>query len=391
MNRGERLVIVGGGPAGLSTARTYRESGGKGRVEILAAENFAPYRRPPLTKEYLRGEISREDLPMESPAWFWQNNIELHLATPATAIDRERQIVETANGDFPYDVCVLATGSEPVRLPVPGGDDPEIMVMRTVEHSTCLQEQVKPGGRAAIIGSGFIGCEAAASLSMRGAEVALVSMEDLPQEQRLGADAGKKIQSWLEGYGVELHPGVSVEGIERDGDSFVVGIEGGDEIRSDTVLFGTGVKPRTGLAEATGLAMSHSGVICDSSMRTSASGIFAVGDIAYAHNEAAGRRLRVEHWGEALNHGRVAGTVISGGEAVWDIAPGFWSTIGDKTLKYAAWGDGWDEARFVDQGDGAFTVWYGREGACVGVLTHGFDEDYENGRELVETGAPLPG
>jgi len=390
VNRDERLVIIGGGPAGLSTARAYRQTGGKGRVEILAAENLAPYRRPPLTKEYLRGEIPREDLAMESSDWFKQNNIDLHLATTADAIDLERWVVQTADGDFPYEACVLATGSEPIRLPIPGGDDPEIMVMRTIENSTRLQQQVKPGGRAAIIGSGFIGCEAAASLSMLGAEVMLISMEDLPQEQRLGADAGKRIHSWLEGYGVELYLGASAEGIERDGNGFVVGIEG-DEVRSDTVLFGTGVKPRTGLAETAGLEMAGRGVICDSSMRTSAPGIFAVGDIAYTYNDAAGRHLRVEHWGEALNHGRVAGTVIAGGEATWDMAPGFWSTIGDKTLKYAAWGDGWDEARFVDQGDGAFTVWYGTEGTCVGVLTHDFDEDYENGRELVETGAPLPG
>ncbi len=390
MSRHERLVIIGGGPAGLSTARAYREAGGEGQVEILASEDFAPYRRPPLTKEYLRGEIPREDLPMEPSGWFKQNEVDLHLATTAETIDREQRIVGTANGDFPYDVCVLATGSEPIRLPVPGGDDPEIMVMRTVENSTRLQRQVKPGGRVTVIGSGFIGCEAAASLSMRDVEVTLVSMEGLPQEQRLGADAGKEIRSWLERYGIELRLGSSVEGIERDGDGFVVGIEGGDNVPSDTVLFGAGVKPRTGLAEAAGLEMDRGGVICDSSMRTSAPGIFAVGDIAYAYNEAAGRHLRVEHWGEALNQGRVAGNVISGGEEAWDLAPGFWSTIGDKTLKYAAWGDGWDEARFVDQGDSAFTVWYGREGACVGVLTHDFDEDYENGRELVETGAPLP-
>jgi NADPH-dependent 2,4-dienoyl-CoA reductase/sulfur reductase-like enzyme len=192
-----------------------------------------------------------------------------------------------------------------------------------------------------------------------------------------------------------LHLGVGLEGIERKNEGFEVAIEGGEPVHTETVLFGTGVVPRTQLAEEAGLEMIQGGIVTDSSMRTSAPGIFAVGDIAFALNEAAGTRQRVEHWGDALNHGQVAGTVIAGGEATWNIAPGFWSTIGDKTLKYTAWAEGWDEARFVDhveQGDAdeSFTVWYGKEGVCVGVLTHNFDEDYEEGRKLIERRAPLP-
>jgi len=132
------------------------------------------------------------------------------------------------------------------------------------------------------------------------------------------------------------------------------------------------------------------GVVTDSSMRTSAPGIYAVGDIARAYNEPAGRHLSVEHWGDALEHGRIAGTVISGGAAAWGMAPGFWSTIGDKTLKYWAWGDGWDEQLFENKGE-AFTVWYGKEGTLVGVLSHDSDEDYERGRELIERGESFPG
>jgi 3-phenylpropionate/trans-cinnamate dioxygenase ferredoxin reductase component len=155
------------------------------------------------------------------------------------------------------------------------------------------------------------------------------------------------------------------------------------------VLLGTGVAPRTGLAEEAGLEVGG-GVVTNSSMRTSAPGIFAVGDIARAYNESAGRHLSVEHWGDALEHGRIAGTVISGGEAAWSMAPGFWSTIGDKTIKYWAWGDGWDEQSFESNGE-AFTVWYGKEGALVGVLSHNSDEDYERGRGLIERGKPFSG
>lgn len=384
-----RIAIVGGGPAGLSTARAYREAGGRGSITLLAAEDMPPYRRPPLTKEYLRGEIERDELPMQSPDWFEANGVDLRLSTAATALDPDRRVVEAGGEEIPYDACVIATGSEPLRLPVPGGDDPEVLVMRNVEDSIRLQRSVGPGNRAVVVGSGFIGCEAAASLSMRGVEVTMVSLEDLPQEERLGGEAGERILAWLRDYDVETRFGAGVEEITRSGNRFTIRLDGGDEISGDRVLFGVGVKPRTGLAEVAGLEVERGGVVAAASMRTVAPGIFAVGDIAFAQNAAAGRRLHVEHWGEALNHGRVAGAVIAGGEAVWDVAPGFWSTIGDKTLKYVAWGDGWDEARLVDHGGGAFTVRYGLEGVCVGVLTHSRDEDYEEGRKMVETGATL--
>lgn len=389
MREDERLVIVGGGPAGLTTAGAYREAGGRGRVTILAAEDTLPYRRPPLTKEYLRGEISRDELPIQSPKWFEDNEIELRLSTEATALAPDRKVVGIGEEELRYDACVIATGSEPIRLPVPGGDHPEVMVMRTVEDSIRLQNRIEPGSRIVVVGSGFIGCEAAASLSMRDAEVTMVSLENVPQASRLGEETGDRILSWLQSYGVETHFGASVEEVSEKDGGFAVRISDG-EVFGHSVLFGVGVKSRMQLAEAADLKVERGGIVTDSSMRTSTPDVFAVGDISFAYNEAAGRHLHVEHWGEALNHGRVAGGVIAGEEAAWDVAPGFWSTIGEKTLKYVSWGDGWDEARFTDHGGGAFTVRYGLEGVCVGVLTHERDEDYEEGRKLVETGARLP-
>ena len=393
MNLNERIVIVGGGPGGLSTARAYREAGGRGEVILLSAESYLPYERPPLTKEFLRGEVERDELPMQDAAWFEENNIESRLATTVNALDRERRVLETEDGDVPYDACVLATGSEPIRIPVPGGDDPEILVMRTIENSERLKSRVGEGSTVVVVGSGFIGCEAAISLSMRGARVTLVSQEEGPQEQRLGEDVARRIEGWLEGYGVDLRLGTNVEGIERRDGGFEVAVGGGETVSAGTVLFGTGVSPRTRLAEEAGLEIEEGGVVTDSSMRTSAPGIFAVGDIVYAMNESAGRRQKVEHWGDALTHGGIAGTVLAGGEAYWDSAPGFWSVMGEKTLKYWAWSGGWDEAKFVDKDgpDGeAFTVWYGKGGICVGVLAHNVDEDYDNGRELIEQKSPLP-
>ena len=390
MNRDGRLVIVGGGPAGLATARAYRDAGGLGRVVILTTEPYPPYNRPPLTKDFLRGESDRESLPLETEAWYRENDVELRLSTAAGTVDRERAVVETDTGErFPYDACVLATGSEPVRIPVPGADDPEVLVMRTLENSARLRGRVGEGDTAVVVGSGFIGCEAAASLALRGAAVTLVSLEGVPQGERLGNEVGGRIRGWLEGYGVDLRLGTSLEGIERRNGSYFVAVDDGEGIPAGTVLFGTGVRPRLGLAEGAGLEVDG-GVVTDSAMRTSAPGIFAVGDIASAFNESAGRHVSVEHWGDALEHGRIAGTVIAGGEAAWSMAPGFWSTIGDRTLKYWSWDGGWDEHAFEDRG-ASFVVRYGKDGTLVGILAHGADEAYESGREPIERGDPFPG
>lgn len=390
-NSAGRFVIVGGGPAGLSAARAYREVGGDGEVTLLSEEDFPPYRRPPLTKEYLRDEVPKTDLPMEDENWYAENGVNLVLEARVASLDRDRRVVVRENGEeHPYDACVLATGSEPLRPPVPGADDPEVRVMRSVEDSDGLAEKASSGTKVLVVGSGFIGCEAAASLSMCGAEVVQVSLEDLPQETRLGGEAGGRIVAWLEERGVDLRHGRSIRRINRVDGGFETEVEGRESFRSDVVLLAAGVEARTRLALDSGLGILSGGVSCDSSMRASDTDIFAVGDISYAFNEAAGRSLRVEHWGDALEHGRIAGTVAAGGEARWRSVPGFWSTIGDRILKYAAWGDGWDESRFVDHGGGAFTVWYGLDGVCVGVLSHERDEDYERGRELIEAGASLP-
>ena len=390
MNQGEHLVVVGGGPAGLATARAYRQAGGRASVTILTSEPYAPYNRPPLTKEYLRGEASAEDLPLQEDGWYGENGVELRLSVVVAGLDRNNKTVELDDGEeLSFDACVLATGSEPIRIPVPGAEDPEVLVMRTIENSKRLQGRVGENDKAVVVGSGFIGCEAAASLALRGADVTLISLEAFPQRERLGQEVGERIDGWLRDYGVDLRLGMRLESIERSDSGYELSVDGEGTISAGTVLFGTGIAPRTGLAEEAGLEVDG-GVITDSSMRTSAPGIFAVGDIARAYNESAGRHLSVEHWGDALEHGRIAGTVISGGEAAWRMAPGFWSTIGDKTLKYWAWGDGWDEQLFEDKGE-AFTVWYGKEGTLVGVLSHESDDDYERGRELIERGDPFPG
>jgi 3-phenylpropionate/trans-cinnamate dioxygenase ferredoxin reductase subunit len=382
-----RLVIIGGGPAAHATARAYREAQGEGPVTIITPELTVPYQRPPLSKHFLRGEMDDAELPIEPPEWYAKHAVEVRLGAEAETLDPAAHTITLGSGEtLGYDACVLATGAEPAPLPVPGATEEWVLLLRSLATARVLRYRAETAKSAIVIGSGFIGCEAAASLAMRGLKVSLVTDESTPHEARLGAEAGARVQGWLEDLGVELVLGTAVE---RIGEHSVY-VPNRDPLKAELILMASGVTPSAGLAETAGLETRDGRIVVDASMRTSADGVFAAGDVALALNAAAGRRLAVEHWGEALNMGEIAGRTLAGVEAQWDVAPGFWSTIGEHALKYVAWGDGFDEARLVDHGRGAFTVWYGSNGTTVGVLTHERDEDYEAGRELVERGAPVP-
>jgi 3-phenylpropionate/trans-cinnamate dioxygenase ferredoxin reductase component len=421
----ERIAIVGAGPAGLSAARAYRERGGAGEVTLIGAETRLPYRRPPLTKEFLRGELDARELPIEQRQWFDEQRVELCLGRSVLEIDPRRGTLALAgesdgDGDsesrgdggervteLRADAIVLATGSEPLRPEIPGLDDEAVMTMRIVPDSVALAERARAvaeraddgqgGGSTkplAVIGTGFIGCEIAASLALVGAGVTIIGQERRPQQERLGEQAGERIEGWLAELGVELIAGAEV-GAVRDGST--VELRDGRRIEAASIVLGMGVRPRGDLARAAGLPLHEGAVVTDASMRVAQGGrsgeaqatVLAVGDVAYAYNARAQRHLRVEHWGDALGQGEVAGSVLAGEAAAWDSVPGFWSTIGEHTLKYAAWGDGHDDARFEQHDGDAFTVWYSRDGALVGVLTHERDEDYERGRELIGAGAAI--
>jgi NADPH-dependent 2,4-dienoyl-CoA reductase/sulfur reductase-like enzyme len=226
---------------------------------------------------------------------------------------------------------------------------------------------------------------------MRGHAVTLLSDEPAPNCRRLGDEAATRIATWLRDDGVTLHFGDAVEAIEHHDGELVVST-GAARARAGVVVMASGVSPCVELAVVAGVPTREGAVPVDASMRTAVDGILAAGDVCWAHNLAAGRPLRVEHWGDALAQGEIAGRTAAGRtaagrDAAWREVPGFWSTIGTRTLKHAAWGDGYDDARFVAHGDG-FTVCYGQAGALVGVLTHGADGNYDRGREAIAQGAP---
>ena len=291
-----RIVIVGAGPAGLATARAYREHGGAGEVRLLGKETLIPYRRPPLTKEFLRGELDASELPIQSQDWFDEHDIQLRLGCEATAIDPNTGTVNVDGTALRCDAIVLATGAEPTRPDLPGLDDPRVQTMRERADSERIAAQARPGTRAVVLGTGFIGCELAASLALGAADVTLIGQEPAPQQKRLGSDMAAHIAPWLTDLGVILEMGVEVCAIHN---GRIVQLEDGKRIEAENVVLGLGVRPRTGLAEHAGLTIAKDAILTDAQMRASER-VLAVGDVAYAHNRSAGRRLRVEHWGMLL-------------------------------------------------------------------------------------------
>lgn len=266
-----------------------------------------------------------------------------------------------------------------MTLPV-ADEDADVHYLRSLADARRLHLAATHARSALVVGAGFIGCEAAASLALRGVETTMVTPGDGPQLERLGRHASLAILGWLTELGIVVMTGTEVTSLEPPR---TVHTSAGRTLRPDLVLVAVGAAPSTGFLDGSGLAMSEGRVVVDESMRTSAPDVWAAGDAVRAHHPRAGRSLSVEHWGDALTMGEIAGRSAAGDRSArWEDPPGFWSEIGGHQLKYSAWGDGWDDVS-VTEHTGGFTVRYGRGGILVGILTYGADEDYEAGSGLV--------
>jgi NADPH-dependent 2,4-dienoyl-CoA reductase/sulfur reductase-like enzyme len=382
-----QLLIIGGGPAGLSAARAYRAAGADGEVAIVTDERRMPYSRPPLSKELLREEMGEDELLIEEERWLNDQRVDL-IGTRVAGLDvASARLMLSGGRELSFGTCILATGAEPSRLPIPGSNHPGVRVLRSLDDLRELKRRLEPGMPVVVIGSGFIGCEIAASLRRLEHPVSLVTDEPAPNQRRLGAEAAGEIARWLGELGVELHLEQPVEAIERDDQELHVRTNR-VVLHSPVVMMASGVSPRAELARLAGAELESGAVPADASLHTALPGVLAAGDVCAAENATAGRRLHIEHWGDALGQGEVAGQVAAGLQTRWDAVPGFWSTIGENTLKYAAWGDGFSDVRVERGADGAFAVWYGQDGRVVGVLAHDDDDAYERGRGLIAEGAP---
>jgi NAD(P)H-nitrite reductase large subunit len=334
-----------------------------------------------LSKDYLRGDT--DDVWLHPAHWYAERSIDLRLAAEVVAIDPAAHTV-TADGDtYPYTALVLACGAAPTPLPVPGGH--HALQLRSLADAARLRKAAADAASAVVVGAGFIGCEVAASLALNGLAVTLVAPERVPQEKRLGSAAGRRLQALVELTGARYVGGVSVRELTEG----VVRLDNGVSIDCDLIVAATGVTPRSALAEHAGLNIRDSRVVVGADMRSSAPDVYAVGDLALAFNPRIGRHIVVEHWQDADDQGAIAGSDAAGQPSTWQNVPGFWSTIGDATLKYHAWGDGYDHDRLLERADG-FTVWYESDGSAVGVLTHAADDDYDTGETLIAEARPTP-
>lgn len=375
------LIVVGSGPAGVAAAESFREHNTSGRVRILTTDRDLPYARPPLSKEYLRGQT--DDVGLHPQWWFDDKTIDLVHNTTVDGLDLAERSVRAGDRRFRYDALILACGAAPVAPPMPGGA--RARLLRSLADAAALREAAKDASTAVVIGAGFIGCEAAASLALRGMSVTLVAPETLPQEARLGSAAAERLRELVIQAGARYVGGVAVEEINDVG----LRLDNGVTIDCDLILAATGVTPQHRLAADAGLDVRDSRIVVDTDMSTSTKGVYAAGDVALARHAAAGRHLAIEHWQDATDQGAIAGTSAAGKRATWDGVPGFWSTIGEATIKYHAWGDGYQRSRMLSHPDG-FTVWYEADDAVVGVLTHNADDDYDLGQRLIAERRPAP-
>jgi 3-phenylpropionate/trans-cinnamate dioxygenase ferredoxin reductase component len=376
------LIVIGSGPAGVGAAEAFRKHNSELPVLLVSADAAVPYERPPLSKDFLRGDT--DDVALHPLSWYSDHDIDLVRGVRVERVDPAGHFVVIDGDRHAFAALVLANGADPSPLPVAGGE--HALQLRSLGDAERLRTASSDASAAVVVGAGFIGCETAASLARRGVAVTLVAPEDVPQQQRLGTEAGQQLLKLVEAAGVRYVGGVSVDAIHE---GQAVQLDNGVTIDCDIVVAATGVVPQSGLAEAAGLDIDQSRIVAGPDMASSAPGIFAAGDVALAFNCAAGRRIAIEHWQDAADQGAIAGASAAGVDAEWDGVPGFWTTIGDCDVKYHAWGDGYQNSRLLSHDDG-FTVWYDNNGATVGVLTLNADDDYDLGERLIKDGAPAP-
>jgi 3-phenylpropionate/trans-cinnamate dioxygenase ferredoxin reductase subunit len=315
------FVIVGAALAGAKAAQGLRDAGFTGRIVLIGEEIELPYERPPLSKGYLLGKDPRESAYVHSEEWYAEHEVELRRGVRVTDLHPAEHML-TLDGveQLRYDKLLLTTGSRVRRLPVPGADLLNVRYLRTLPESDALLERLKAGGRVVVVGAGWIGLETAAAARAHGAEVTVLELDELPLRRVLGDEVATIYANLHREHEVEFRFGTGVKEFgAEDGRLSTVVLNDGTELPADLVVVGVGIEPATELAVAGGLAVDN-GVVTDSSMVTSDPDVYAAGDVANALNPMLGRRIRVEHWSNALNGGKAVAHAMLGEDTVYDRA-----------------------------------------------------------------------
>jgi 3-phenylpropionate/trans-cinnamate dioxygenase ferredoxin reductase subunit len=345
------FVIVGGGLGGAKATEALRERGFDGKVVLVAAEEHLPYERPPLSKDFLAGKKSLGDFTVHDSEWYRQNKIDLRTSTEALAIDPSAHTVTLSDDtSLRYDKLLLATGSRPRWLPIPGADSTGVHYLRTVDDASNLDTTLKEGSSLAVIGAGWIGLEVAATARQRGVDVTVVETAKVPLSSAVGEDVGKVFAQLHRDHGVDLRLEAEVKEVTtEDGKATGLKLADGSTIIADRVLIAVGAQPNIELAERAGLATEDGGVLVDASLRTSSPDIYAIGDIAAAEHPLFRDRIRTEHWANALKQPEVAVAGMLGEPGEYRELPYFFTDQYDLGMEYA--GHAPDFQRVVFRGD----------------------------------------
>ncbi|SDM28504.1 3-phenylpropionate/trans-cinnamate dioxygenase ferredoxin reductase subunit [Allokutzneria albata] len=366
-------MIVGAGLTGAKAAETLREEGFTGQIVLIGEETERPYERPPLSKGYLLGDQERDAVHVHDAQWYDKNSVDLRLGQRVVGLDRAAHEVELDSGErIRYDKLLLATGASPRRLPIDG----DVHYVRRLEDSDRLREALGSGGSVAIAGAGWIGLEIAAAARAKGCPVTVYEPAPTPLHAVLGPEIG--------GFFADLH---RAEGVEfRFGESLP------GKPNADVVVAGIGARPNTELAEAAGLTVED-GIVVDAGLRTSDPDIYAAGDVAAVPSTQYGRRLRVEHWGNAIAGGQAAAKSMLGNDISYDELPYFFSDQYDVGMEFTGWFAPGGYDRVVTRGDvagRAFRAFWIADGRVVaGMHVNLWDEGLGRARELIHGGLPL--
>jgi 3-phenylpropionate/trans-cinnamate dioxygenase ferredoxin reductase subunit len=387
------FLIVGGGLAAGYCASELRKAGAEGAIVLATREDEPPYERPPLSKEYLRGEASREDAHVNPAAWYEEQGIDLRMRTNVMALDPEARTAKLQGGEeVRFEQALLATGANVNILRAEGAELEGIHYLRAFGNSDAIREEAEAAEHVVLIGGSYIGTEVAASLTARGAKCTIVMIEEVALSNTFGEEAARFFHDKLAEHGVELLGGEQLEAFEGSGRVRAVVTKSGRTVEGDMVVVGVGVRPDTMLAERAGLEVDD-GIVCDARLQTSAPGIYAAGDVCSYDSVVHGRRLRVEHWDVALQQGRYAAQAMLGEQEPYREVPYFFSDLADwASLEYVGPASDWDQVVFRgDREAGEFSAWYLKNGRVGGALSVGRSEDLVAARRLIESGADVSG
>jgi 3-phenylpropionate/trans-cinnamate dioxygenase ferredoxin reductase subunit len=393
MTANEALVIAGAGLAGAKAAETLRAEGFDGPVVLIGAENERPYERPPLSKDYLMGKAERESIYVHPRDWYREHNVDLRLGAAVTGIDRDRHEVKLADGSrVGYSRLLLATGSSPRRLPVPGASLQGVHYLRTVGDSDGIRQAFQGAERVVVIGAGWIGLEAAAAARTAGAEVAVVETAELPLLRVLGREVAEVFAGLHRANGVDLRMGAGVDEITGTGDrASGVRLSDGSHLPADAVVVGVGITPNTQLAEAAGLEVSN-GIRTDASLRTSDPDIYAAGDVACAYHPLLQASIRVEHWSNARNQPQAAAKAMLGQQVAYDRLPYFYTDQYDLGMEYSGYVEpgGYDEVVFRgDKERREFVSFWLSEGRVLAGMNVNVWDVNDAVQSLIRRGTPV--